>query len=201
MVLEQRYSPNQPRAPAGSREGGRWTSGGGGTGADGEDQYALIIDPNVVSDAGGLVEPAQAGYLIDLTDEKARGGHAIERHVGKSDEFLLNRVRTEQYQGALFDIGLQAAGSFPSLEAANKLVSSTLSFGRSIVESVVNGTLGGAKIEKFFSTPTGREAFANSGRSHPYIRDTFGVRVFIRRDERSPNGFTIVTAYPFNEGD
>jgi len=28
-LLEQKYSPNQPRVPAGSREGGQWTSGGG----------------------------------------------------------------------------------------------------------------------------------------------------------------------------
>ncbi len=30
--FERRYSPNQPRAPAGSAEGGQWTSGGGGGG-------------------------------------------------------------------------------------------------------------------------------------------------------------------------
>ena len=31
--FERRYSPNQPRAPAGSAEGGQWTSGGGVTGS------------------------------------------------------------------------------------------------------------------------------------------------------------------------
>lgn len=31
--FETRYSPNQPRAPAGSPEGGQWTSGGGGSGS------------------------------------------------------------------------------------------------------------------------------------------------------------------------
>jgi len=28
--LVRKYSQNQPRVPAGSREGGQWTSGGGG---------------------------------------------------------------------------------------------------------------------------------------------------------------------------
>lgn len=37
----RKYSPNQPRVPAGSREGGQWTDGGGGGG---------INDPRVISD-------------------------------------------------------------------------------------------------------------------------------------------------------
>jgi hypothetical protein len=32
--FERRYSPNQPRAPAGSADGGQWTSGGGGNNQD-----------------------------------------------------------------------------------------------------------------------------------------------------------------------
>jgi hypothetical protein len=70
---EQCYSPNQPRAPAGSREGGRWTSGGGGGsrsfgGASG-DQTALNVDPNVASDAGLIISaggftPEQLGMSV-----------------------------------------------------------------------------------------------------------------------------------------
>jgi hypothetical protein len=57
---EQRYSPDQPRAPAGSREGGQWTSGGGGgaSGAAG-DEYALNVDPSVASDAGNQIARVQ----------------------------------------------------------------------------------------------------------------------------------------------
>jgi HK97 family phage portal protein len=56
--FERRYSPSQPRTPAGSAEGGQCTSGGGGGGGvtgsvsllgDGE-QVVLNIDPNVASD-------------------------------------------------------------------------------------------------------------------------------------------------------
>jgi hypothetical protein len=31
QTIERRYAPDQPRVPAGSSEGGRWTSGGGGS--------------------------------------------------------------------------------------------------------------------------------------------------------------------------
>jgi hypothetical protein len=68
-TLQQRYSPDQPRIPPGSREGGRWTSGGGGRGNPG-DQTALNVDPNAVSAPGGLVEPAQQIDLVDLHYEE-----------------------------------------------------------------------------------------------------------------------------------
>lgn len=49
---ETKYSPNQPRVPAGSgRESGRWTDGGGGPGRN---------DPRVISDADqDAVKPGQ----------------------------------------------------------------------------------------------------------------------------------------------
>jgi hypothetical protein len=37
-ALGRKYSPNQPRLPAGSREGGQWTRGGGESAGDGSDQ-------------------------------------------------------------------------------------------------------------------------------------------------------------------
>ena len=72
-ALELRYSPDQPRAPAGASDGGRWVSaGGGGSGASGfgagkigsasdatPTRVAMYVDPNVANDAGGLIHLAQ----------------------------------------------------------------------------------------------------------------------------------------------
>jgi len=77
LALERRYSPDQPRVPAGNSGGGRWTGGGGGgdsgggsSGArddrarrrDAEDrvQTATNIDPRVASDVDGSITLAQA---------------------------------------------------------------------------------------------------------------------------------------------
>jgi hypothetical protein len=38
-ALEQKYSPNQPRVPAGSPDGGQWTDGGGGGGGGGSSSF------------------------------------------------------------------------------------------------------------------------------------------------------------------
>ena len=40
LALERRYSPDQPRVPAGNSDGGRWTSGGGGGGVVGAESDA-----------------------------------------------------------------------------------------------------------------------------------------------------------------
>jgi len=76
LALERRYSPDQPRVPAGNSGGGRWTSGGGGGSGGGfsgarddrarrrdvEDrvQTAQNTDPKVASDVDGSITLAQA---------------------------------------------------------------------------------------------------------------------------------------------
>ncbi|MEI9803786.1 MAG: hypothetical protein WDN48_04070 [Pseudolabrys sp.] len=48
-LYERKYSPDQPRAPAGSREGGQWTSDGGGNGQNGvNDPHASDASPDPV---------------------------------------------------------------------------------------------------------------------------------------------------------
>jgi hypothetical protein len=68
-ALERRYSPDQPRVPAGSSGGGQWTGGGGGdsgggfSGArdvGGRVQTAQNTDPKVASDVDGSITLAQA---------------------------------------------------------------------------------------------------------------------------------------------
>jgi hypothetical protein len=48
--FQQKYSPDQPRAPAGSREGGQWTSGGGA--AQSTDIGAARKLPTIVKEFG-----------------------------------------------------------------------------------------------------------------------------------------------------
>ena len=221
---EQRYAPNQPRAPAETREGGRWVSGGGGgrggspldaatsggsgagvgdvfgtatSDASGGARVALNIDPNIASDAGGLVTPAQAGYPVDLTEEEARGGHTIERHIAKSEEYLLRRSESTRFRLGALD-AWEAFGSFVSLQSAGKLVNATLAQNQRVVDLVARGELGGASIKAWFDAPTGYESFAPSRKAQLAIRATSGVRVIVRHDETSDRGFSIVTAFPIS---
>jgi hypothetical protein len=212
--FQRKYSPNQPRVPAGSHEGGQWTSGGGRNGvSSGRTRLAdagnRANQPTqaVMSDATpDPIVPgaqyAQGRYPVDLREEQQLGGHAIEGHVGKSPEFLLARARREalatENRGDLFE-GVRI-GSFSSLEAANKLVNATLAQNPLKVERITSGLSAKEELEGRFDSITGYEAYARTERSQPYIRDTNGVLVLIVPDGRTSKGYRVDTAFPVNFG-
>jgi hypothetical protein len=220
---ECKYSPEQPRVPAGSREGGQWTDDGGGDAGSGggpssggtESQPTAgsgRSDPRMVSDAkpDNYFKPGAqlaqndrpSGYPVDLQEERQLGGHAIENHVAKSEEYLLNLVQQQALsttrRGEFAD-GLRE-GSFTSLEAANKLVNSTISENSAKVAAVVSGMSPREQLDAQFNAPTGYEAYARTERSAAYIRDTNGVRVIIIPDQNSAKGYRVDTAFPIYSG-
>jgi hypothetical protein len=217
-TLEKRYNPAQPRVPAGHPDGGEWTTTYAGTpsltsgnsmhvqSAAPRQYAALEADSNtpqadVVGVGSVLAQgPRRSGYPIDLQEEESRGGHAIAEHVGKSEAFLLEGVREAARALATggYGAGGLRSGSFPSLEAANKLVNATLSQNPEKVDLVVNGSLPIAVLEAEFGSPTGYEAYARSERSQPYMRETYSVRVIIVRDPSSDRKFRVLTAFPIN---
>jgi hypothetical protein len=156
----------------------------------------MASEPGVQVAAG----TGRPGYPIDLQEEEALGGHTIGAHVGKSDVSLITDVRnTALKSGNLidFDEGLRE-GSFPSLEAANKLVNATVAQNQDKVDFVTGGLSPREELDAVFGSPTGYEAFAVTGRSTPYIRDTYGVRVVIIPDQNSAKGYRVDTAFPRN---
>lgn len=200
--LELRYSPDQPRAPAGSPDGGQWTSGGGGgSSGSSSDDVALNIDRY----PGRTVDPKitrvqDRGYDIDLIEDEGdlHRGHTIRDHVGKNDENLTERSHRNRVRVGPYGFWKPRIGTFHSLATANKLVNSTLSQNQNLVEDVVSGKRVDAVLEAWFKTPTGKEAYAPKFNSSVVIRETFGVRVLIKRDSKSRKGFRIFTAFPIN---
>jgi hypothetical protein len=180
-ALDRKYNPNQPRVPAGNPDGGQWADGGGGIGFE-------------------LVQYRPDDRPVDLLEERGLGGHAVERHVGRSDVSLLNAVdgavRYARRNGDL-TTGMRES-SFSSLEAANKLVNSTISQNRGILERVISGQLSRATLDAEFLSPTGREAYSRNEHSQTIMSDTYGVRVVVVPDRTVPKGYRIDTAFPTN---
>jgi Bacterial CdiA-CT RNAse A domain len=212
-----KYSPDQPRVPAGNPDGGQWTDGGGGSSSPRSRTDPAAAgggrnDPRVLSDVtpDNYDKPGTrlaqndrtSGRPVDLREEEQRGGHAIADHVAKSEGYLLNTV----HQQALSSLrrgdyaeGLKE-GSFTSIEAANKLVNSTIARNAGKVQAVASGAMGGAQLEAQFKSPTGYEAYAATERSRAYIRPTNGVYVVIARDSGAAKGYRVLTAYPISIG-
>lgn len=141
---------------------------------------------------------------VDLVEEEAAGGHTIARHVGKSDEWLMVRVRPVT-TGLFVSPGVRRAGSFSSLRSANHWTNETLARNFGTVAEVAAGRRSGAFVTSTYTARTGREAFqptrlAMWNFERPtgpaYIRQTFGVDVAILHDPSSPKGFRVHTSYP-----
>lgn len=186
-----KYRPDQPRVPAGNPDGGQWTDGGGGATFGNEGQEVV--------DGGG-------GYPVDLLEEEAAGGHTYSEHVGKTEEYLKARI-TGSRGGVpyIFGFGRKRAGSFLSIEAASKLVNSTMSepTNAAKIELFKEGKypfwLPELRLVKTFASKTGYEAYAEDDRKIPRIRSTFGVTVRLIRTERVPRGYYVDSAWPMNE--
>ena len=194
-ALQRKFNPDQPRVPAGNPDGGQWTEGGGG-----------INDPRVLSDADpdGIHPYEQYSQNldkrpVDLREEEARGGHALREHVGKTDEELLASTTVDRGDSGIYSYARKANGSFDSRESANDFVNRTLEQNRDQVEAVATGRLAEKFITYRFGYKTGREAFREDVDAVPYLRDTYGVGVLIRRDPRAARGYSVVTAFPKNE--
>lgn len=110
------------------------------------------------------------------------------------------RVRASRLPLPVATFGLRRHGSFESAESANDLVNRTLEQNAPEVDRVASGRARDAFITSRFGYRTGREAYT-AGRLDPYMRNTYGVGVFIVRDPASRNGYRVKTAYPRNDGD
>jgi hypothetical protein len=157
LELKAGFNSDQPRD-----DHGRWTDTGGGSG-------------------GGGVRVAQANdverYRVDLLEEEQKGGHTIAKHVRKSKETVAGYVRDSILADPDPTRHSIRSGSFPSVEAANKLVNATLARNRAIVDGVANGTLSERRVDAYFGSVTGFEAYASTVRSQPRFRETYGVGV------------------------
>jgi hypothetical protein len=204
LAEEAKYSPNQPRVPAGNSRGGQWTDGSTG---------GSIARPMGSSDGGDVSQsseltPAEpsadevqiaGGYPVDLLEERELGGHAIEGHL-RSDRSLQSdlgdRVAEAVRKGDF--VSDMRQGSFTSLEAANKLVNATIARNPDQVNRDVDGVSPKENLDEDFPGPTGREAVARTERSQIFIRDTYSVRVVIVPDGTVAKGFRVETAFPMN---
>jgi hypothetical protein len=71
---------------------------------------------------GGTLET----YHHDLSQDERRGGHTIDRHVGKSDDELRARLRRERR--------ISTASTYSDLVTAERVVGETLHDGRARIE-------------------------------------------------------------------
>jgi len=112
------------------------------------------------------------------------GGHLIERHVAKSEQWLLDRVSRDN---------ISAASSFRDMPEAERFVSATIADHQARVDAWVDGSGGNRLvIDSTFDASTG----ISVGRGDTRAVDVFSVRLVLERSNQLDIGYRIVTGYP-----
>lgn len=112
------------------------------------------------------------------------GGHLIERHVGKSEQWLIDRVNRDN---------VSAASSFLDLPAAECLVSETIAGHQDRIDVWLGGQGGNRLvIDSRFDARTG----ISVARGDTEAAEVFSVRLVLERSGQLDVGYRIVTGYP-----
>jgi hypothetical protein len=112
-----------------------------------------------------------------------RGGHTLERHVGKSDEDLLARLHEETRRGL--------ASTFPDQRTAESAINTLLERNRSQLNEWLSSGAGSLRLQDHLGHVVGRTADRAGN-----VFDVTGVRAMLLRDSSMPEGYRILTAYP-----
>ncbi|MCR9072856.1 MAG: hypothetical protein NXI18_14150 [Alphaproteobacteria bacterium] len=126
------------------------------------------------------------GELKDgwLLEQESKGGHTVDRHVAKSDAWLIDRLHKEP--------NIPAASSFPDRVTARKVIGLALQPDKSDLDYWATKANGGevAEIRMAFEQPIGRLVPRGSAAAIP----AHGLRLFVMAD--GAGSCHLLTAYP-----
>jgi hypothetical protein len=168
-------------------EDGDGTDGSGdeGGGIDDADTDSENLSDSIVKIAA---DDSGRRYSPDLAEEEAHVGHTLREHAEKTGDELLASTTPDRGRAGIYSYARRINGSFESREAANNFVNRTLEQNREQVDAVATGRSADAFVTARFGYKTGQEAFRPDIDAKPYLRDTYGVGVYIVHDPRRERG-------------
>lgn len=119
-----------------------------------------------------------------LLEQEVKGGHTVDRHVAKSDAWLIDRLKREPK--------ISAASSFPDRVTARQVIGLALSPDKTDLDDWATSAKGGdvAEIRMAFEQPIGRLVTRGTAAAIP----AHGLRLFVMADGRGR--CHLLTAYP-----
>ena len=112
------------------------------------------------------------------------GSHLIERHVGKSEQDLVDRLKREN---------ISASSSFRDLPAAEHFIAGTIIDNQAKIDAWLDGKGGNRLVlDASFDSSTG----ISVKRGDSKAEDVFSVKLVLERSNALGIGYRIVTGYP-----
>ena len=125
----------------------------------------------------------KAKSYLKLHEGGAMGAHTIDRHIGKTDDFLRSRLANETKK---------MVSTFPNEAVAENSIRSALTGSRASIEAwLKKATTEGLPVQARFEDPVGR-VMRRSGE----VTEAHGVRAFLVKDSSMPDGYRILSSYP-----
>lgn len=131
--------------------------------------------------------PAAVPGARDLREDERRGGHTLERHVGKTDEELRARLRRERR--------ISAASTYTDLATAERVVGETLDRARRRVERWAARTGRRPNLALDFDGDPRVVIGRSLRRGDAAVEDCHDAVVVLRWDEASGD-YVVLTSYP-----
>lgn len=139
-----------------------------------------------------LSQPVNAQCVPTFSDgwlqtQERSGGHTIQRHVGKSIQELLNRLRQQQ--------NINSASSYDHLDGASRSIQAALTANENRLNNWArNAALGQTKaVDYSLSVPVGTVAYRPA--SEKNLTRTNKLRVVIKKTNSRSNCI-VLTSYP-----
>ncbi|MGN7726266.1 RNase A-like domain-containing protein [Luteimonas sp. 22616] len=149
-------------------------------------QQALDAHLGPVDEPGEPGEPGEVGEVPGggLEAHEEAGSHLIERHVGKSEQDLVDRLQREN---------ISASSSFRDLPAAEHFIAETIMENQGRIDAWVDGKGGNRLVlDAHFDASTG----ISVRRGETQAEDVFSVKLVLERSNALGIGYRIVTGYP-----
>ncbi|UFQ01952.1 RHS repeat protein [Pseudomonas fitomaticsae] len=162
--------------------------------AGGLNQYRYVPNPTGWVDPLGLSCNCPGGISADgpyseivpgggLEAHESRGGHAIARHVDRSEAQLRARLAAEP--------NIPIASTFLNRSEAEAALSNVIRNNKVTIDNFVQGNASKLVINEQVSAPAGVGVVRQSGRLEPLS----SIRLVLRRDATSPLGYFILTGF------
>ncbi|MEV8532913.1 RNase A-like domain-containing protein [Streptomyces sp. NPDC051211] len=155
----------------------------------------------------GGESPSPYMYSLDLaTNEGLNGAHTLDKHVGKTDEQLLQRIKDEQRANGKFDI--LSSSSFSDINSAQKYTQYCIRSNTSEIQDWLKNpppqppskpfTVPSVPTEGPLSTPTvtGRTVVVDDTNTIEPAKNAYGVTVRLKYDGNLNPPFVVLTSAP-----
>lgn len=137
--------------------------------------------------ARASVDPGAAAPLYDLEGDEVIGGHTIERHVGRTDRDLADRLRREPQ--------ISAASTYTDLITARRVVGAAVAQSRTRIETWAARSGPRPNLVLNYAEPGGRGIGRALRRGGRVASIASRVLVVLRWQERQRR-WIVLTSYP-----